>query len=81
MQYKAGSERTKYLESKGMRPGRLVAAPGDRVPDGPSHAVDVTTGETICGFPADELYLFDSIDWERASLIEKCTDCGKGVKR
>jgi len=80
VEYMVGAERTKCLQSNAIMAGRRVGDGGQRVPDGPTHAVSVATGATVCGCPADELFVFNTIDWERASLVAKCVECRNGVK-
>jgi hypothetical protein len=71
--YDIGAERTKELHSNAIVPGRLLRPPGEIVPSGPTHAVDRSTGQTLCG--AQVRKVFDSIDWRSASMVEKCPRC------
>jgi hypothetical protein len=46
---------------------------GQRVPEGPAHAVNSETCEVACGLAVEGLILSDQ-DWESAS-IDKCPEC------
>jgi hypothetical protein len=78
MSWKVGAERIRLLESQSIRTGRRVGGRGARVPDGPTHAVDSETDEVACRFPVEALKVFD-LDWESASLVERCPDCVRVV--
>ena len=78
MSWKVGAERTQLVESRSIQTGRWVGGRGQRVPDGPTHAVNSETDEVACRFPVEALTVFD-LDWESASLVERCPDCVRVV--
>jgi hypothetical protein len=47
--YVIASTGARTFESKGIRPGRTLAPPGKRVPDGLMHAYAPDTGSLACG--------------------------------
>ena len=78
MTWMVGAERTRLIESRSIRSGRPVGGRGQRAPDGPTHAINSATGKVACGFPVEALIEFD-LDWESASLVERCPDCVRVV--
>jgi hypothetical protein len=50
---------------------------GQRVPEGPAHAVNSDTGETACGLVAEGLMVTDQV-WLSAN-IDKCPTCVEEV--
>ncbi len=81
MAWKVGAAETRFLESlesEAIPGGRRVAGRGHLAPDSPAHAVDGETREVACGFGSEALTVFD-LDWESASLVERCPDCVRVV--
>ena len=79
MRYKVGAERTRRLQSRGIRPGRHLAPVGELVADGPTHAIDAETGNAACGFDVSRIVAVFDTDWETASLVTKCAACRAAV--
>lgn len=69
-----GAEQSRFLEPEAAMPGREQL-----VPVGRTHAVDSESGEVACGYGSEALNVFDDLDWETASFVEKCPDCVRAV--
>ncbi len=65
-----GAERTRRLESTAIR----SRTEPQLVPYGTTHAVDAETGEVLCAIDLP-LTVFRELDWEAASMVEKCATC------
>jgi hypothetical protein len=77
MRYKVGAEQLQPAPSLVYRPEGVFRA-GRTAPVGPTHAVAVTTGATVCGIKLDALQVLDE-DWEAACFVEKCRACFAAV--
>ena len=73
MQYKVGAEQLQQVPSLAHRPDGVFRV-ARTAPVGPTHAVDTTTGATVCGIKAEGLLVLDQ-DWEAACFVEKCPRC------
>ena len=66
MQYKVGAEQLQQVPSLAHRPDGVFRV-ARTAPVGPTHAVDTTTGATVCGIKAEGLLVLDQ-DWEAHAL-------------
>jgi hypothetical protein len=77
MRYKVGAEQLQQVPSLAHRPDGVFRV-ARTAPVGPTHAVCVTTGATVCGIEAEALEVLDE-DWEAACFVEKCAGCFAAV--
>jgi len=68
--WQVGAEQSRFLEPEAAMPGHEQL-----VPVGLTHAVDSETGDVACGYESEALEFFPDLDWESASLVERCPDC------
>lgn len=77
MRYKVGAEQLRRVPSLAHRPDGVFRV-ARSAPVGPTHAVSVATGTTVCGATPATLAVLDE-DWEAACFVEKCPDCFAAV--
>jgi hypothetical protein len=77
MRYKVGAEQLKQVPSLAHRPDGVFRV-ARTASVGPTHAVCVETGATVCGIRAEALVVLNE-DWELACFVEKCPGCFAAV--
>jgi hypothetical protein len=78
MRYKIGAEQLQQAPPLVHHPHTVLRVTRT-APVGPTHAVSVATGATVCGTNKKSLVVLDE-DWEAACFIEKCPDCFAAVR-
>jgi hypothetical protein len=71
--YIIASEGRKYIESRGIRPGRMLADE-EPVPSGTVHAFDTSTQMPACGKTGVMLHQFDTV-WPGGMGLDRCEEC------
>jgi hypothetical protein len=73
--YVIASTGARTFESKDIRPGRTLAPPGKRVPDGLMQAYAPDTDSLACGADPTGLYKFPDRPWQSGLSLPRCSGC------